>query len=117
MARRPRAVVCDDDRMARQVVAMVLADCGVDVVGEADNAAGVIELNAQLVPEFVILDTSLPGMSGLEAIPALRDANPKGRIVVCSAFDSGQSAIDAGADAAVDKAEMSELEATVKRLK
>jgi two-component system response regulator YesN len=115
--RRPRAVVCDDDGVVRQVVAHVLVDTGYEVVGEATNAVEVINLVDQLSPQVVVLDMALTGMSGNEAIPLLRESAPGSVIVVYSAFDDlRQHALLAGADHVVDKLDSPELVEVLRRV-
>lgn len=105
-----RALVCDDDPLTRQVVTDLLTDNGFDVLAELETAPPVIELARAIQPEVVVLDVSLMGMTGIEAIPAVRDAAPDCSIIVFSAFDSVRSeALAAGAAAVVDKTQPDEL--------
>lgn len=106
-----RALVCDDDPLTRQVVSDLLTDNGFDVLAELETAPPVIELARSIQPEVVVLDVSLMGMTGIEAIPAVREAAPDCSIIVFSAFDSVRSeALAAGAAAVVDKTQPDELQ-------
>lgn len=105
-----RALVCDDDPVAREVVGTVLRDVGYAVAAEAGNAAECIQLTEMLRPDAIVLDYALVGMTGLEALPALRAAAPDAVIVLLSAFDGALAqAVAAGADVAVDKADVPRL--------
>ncbi len=102
--RRPRAVVCDDDGVARRVVSHLLDDCGYEVVGDASNAVELIAFVEHLAPHLIVLDMALTGMSGVDAIPHVRAISAETLIVVYSAFDDlRQDALAAGADHVIDK--------------
>lgn len=67
-------------------------DDDVRVAGEAgDGRTGVAEI-AELQPDVVVLDLSMPDMDGLEAIPRIHEAAPKAKIVVFSGFEAERMA-------------------------
>jgi CheY-like chemotaxis protein len=111
------AVVCDDDPVIRNVVGTVLESYGFEVtaaVGLATDAVRVAELTS---PRVVVIDVALMGMSGIEAIPAIKRAAPDCDVVVYSAFDNvREEAMAAGATAVVDKADPQLLEVTLQSL-
>ena len=115
--RRARAVVCDDDGIARRVVTHLLADGGYEVVGEAATAVELLGLVDQLAPHVIVLDMALTGMSGMDALPLLRTSRPGAVIVVSSAFDDlREQAADAGADYVVDKLDALELAEVLRKV-
>lgn len=75
------------------------------VGGAADGRRG-LALAAELQPDLIVLDQSMPVLDGLEALPLLREACPGARIVLWS-NDPGirAQALALGADDVVDKAE------------
>jgi DNA-binding NarL/FixJ family response regulator len=85
--------ICDDVPELRKLMRLVLEEDGdVRVAGEAgDGRTGVAEI-AQLQPDVVVLDLSMPDMDGLEAIPAIHAAAPKAKIVVFSGFEADRMA-------------------------
>lgn len=108
VARPVRVVVADDEDDIRLLldVAFGLAD-GVAVVGQFPDAASAIAAAPRLRPDIIVLDLSMPGISGLDAIPHLRAAAPECRIVVYSASDRpdvARAALEAGATAYFAKA-------------
>lgn len=106
-----RALVCDDDPLTRRIVTDLLADNGFEVVAELETAPPVIDLARTVKPDVVVIDVSLMGMTGIEAIPAVREAAPDCSIVVFSAFDNVRhEATAAGAAAVVDKTQPDELQ-------
>jgi DNA-binding NarL/FixJ family response regulator len=80
-----RVLLVDDSEDVRMLIAAKLALTGrYEVIGEAGEGAAAVQLAQQLTPEVVLLDMSMPGLSGLETIPLLRAAVPDARVVVMS---------------------------------
>jgi DNA-binding NarL/FixJ family response regulator len=104
-----RVFLCDDVAEIRVLMRFTLEeDPRLEVVGEAADGetgvAGVVETRA----DIILLDLSMPGMDGLEAIARLREVAPSTGIVVLSGFSAGrlrEAAIDAGADRYLEKGE------------
>ena len=94
--------LCDDVPELRQLLRIILEeDPGLRVVGETGDAQIGIEEIAELQPHVVLLDLSMPGMDGLEALPLIRAAVPGVRVIVLSGFNQStlaERAIEAGAD-------------------
>ena len=101
-----RVFVCDDAPAFRDLLRMALeSDDGLTIVGEAEDGAEV-EAIADARPDVVLLDVSMPGLNGLEALPRVRELAPDSRIVVLSSFSAEEkeaAALAAGADRYVDK--------------
>lgn len=101
-AGRPvRVVVVDDEPEARLLLKYVLAGDGrFAVVGEAGDGAEALRVTAREQPDAVVLDLMMPGVSGLEALPRLKELAP---VVVVSAYDEREAATARGARAFLDK--------------
>lgn len=113
---RPAALVCDDDAIVRRIVSAVLERSGFHRVEQTHLAADAVEVAETLQPEVIVLDLTLDGESGLDAIPELRAVAPRSRIVVYSASAVDAPARRAGADAVLSKlgrATLSDLERVV----
>jgi CheY-like chemotaxis protein len=103
--------VCDDDPSIRHVVSGLLAAHGFEVVAEVELATDAVRVVELTKPEVIVLDVALMGMTGLEAIPAIRQSVPNAVVIVFSAFDNvRQEAIEAGADHVIDKTHASVLD-------
>jgi len=95
-----RILLVDDHPLTREALASLLAQHDFDIVGEASDGGEAIELAERLHPELVLLDLSMPGMGGLEALPKLRAAAPDCEVVVLTASGTEENllaAIRAGA--------------------
>ncbi len=91
-----RLVVVDDHEIARRGIRSVLAEePGIEVVGEVGSGEDAIDTVRELHPDVVLLDISLPGMSGIEAANSIRQISPQSRIIFVSQHDSPLLAKDA----------------------
>jgi CheY-like chemotaxis protein len=102
-----RIYICDDSPEYRMLLRMVLADAGATVVGEGCDGAECLAEAKASDPSLVLLDLNMPGVSGLEALPKLREQLPEEvKIVVLTtskAPETERSAMELGADAYVSK--------------
>jgi CheY-like chemotaxis protein len=82
----------------------------VTVVGTATGGAAALVQAGDLHPQVVVIDLAMPGMSGLEAIPRLRELQPNAGIVALTQMEPAEyreAALAAGADEFVTKALLS----------
>jgi len=95
-----RILIVDDHPLTREALASLLTQHGFDVVGQAPDGETAITLAAELRPQLVLLDLTMPGMDGLEALPLIRAAAPESEVVVLTASGTEENllgAIRAGA--------------------
>jgi DNA-binding NarL/FixJ family response regulator len=78
-------LIVDDHPLTRSALAALLGQNGFSVVGEASDGETAIQQARELSPDLVLLDLSMPGMNGLEALPRLREAAPTAEVVVLTA--------------------------------
>jgi DNA-binding NarL/FixJ family response regulator len=79
-----RVVIADDHPPYRASLARMLGENGIDVVAEASNGESAIRAVEETAPEVVVMDLSMPGLSGLEATRRLVDIAPSTRVLVLS---------------------------------
>ena len=80
-----RILLVDDHPLTRSALAGLLQQHGFDVIGEAADGESAIARAAELQPDLVLLDLSMPGLDGLSALPRLRQAAPECEVVVLTA--------------------------------
>ena len=81
-----RVLVVDDAAFMRMMVKDILSKNGYEVVGEAENGMKAVEKFAELRPDLVTMDITMPEMDGISAVKAIRKIDPKAKIVMCSAM-------------------------------
>ncbi|HZI73881.1 MAG TPA: response regulator transcription factor, partial [Gemmatimonadales bacterium] len=88
-------LVADDHMIVRSGIRHVLeGEADFSVVGEAASAAEALESVLQLGPDVVVLDISMPGMSGLEVTARLRSASPRTRVLILSMHDNAEYVLE-----------------------
>jgi two-component system response regulator LytT len=116
--RHLKAVVVDDEQLAREELCYLLDEVGgVEVVAQAGNGLDALEAIGRAGPDLVFLDVQMPGLTGFEVARRLLDREPPVTVVFVTAFD--QHAIEAFEVNAVDyllkPIEAGRLEAAVQR--
>ena len=98
-----RVAIVDDHPIVREGLVSILARRGgMDVVGEAGDGAGAVDLVLAARPDVTLIDLRMPGVGGVEAISRVRASWPEARFVVLTTFDTDEDvyrAIQAGARA------------------
>lgn len=85
-SRAVRVLLADDHQIFRAGLRKLLeSEPGFEVVGEADDGASALTLVQRLNPDFLLLDLSMPKMSGLETLSALSAAESKCHVVLLAA--------------------------------
>lgn len=101
-AAKIRVVVADDHQLVRSGLAQLLGTTpDIEIVGAATNGIEVIAKVAEVAPDVVLMDLSMPNMDGVEATGRLTAEYPKSRVLVLTSFSDQTrilSALEAGAD-------------------
>jgi two-component system nitrate/nitrite response regulator NarL len=78
-----RILVVDDHTLFRRGLTALLArDPLLSVIGDAADAGQAQRKAQELQPDLILLDNHLPGVNGVDALPALREAAPQARILM-----------------------------------
>jgi DNA-binding NarL/FixJ family response regulator len=103
MSAQPRIrVLCvDDHRIVREGLALIVNhQPDMEVVGSVSSGEEAVERFMKLRPDITLMDLQLDGMSGVEAIRAIRKQAPNARIVVLTMYQGDEDiyrALQAGA--------------------
>ena len=84
-------LICDDAAFMRMMIKDILTKNGYNIVGEAENGAKAVEKYAELKPDLVLMDITMPEIDGIEALKKIKAADANASIIMCSAM--GQQAM------------------------
>jgi DNA-binding NarL/FixJ family response regulator len=93
----PRVAIADDDVLLREGLAALLREGGYDVIGQAGDADGLIDLVRREQPDIAIVDIRMPPShmtEGLVAARTIREESPQVAILVLSAHIEVEHAMD-----------------------
>ena len=108
-----RILIVDDHPIVRQGLRSLLSNYpDMTLVGEADSAPAAVELARKTMPDVILLDIRMPGMSGVEAARILSRQHPTTKILMLTSFDDEEyvkGALQAGAIGYVLKSASDEM--------
>jgi len=85
--KRIRVILVDDHMVMRQGLAALLrAEPGIEVIGEASDGQSALDLTRGLRPDVVLMDLSMPGMDGIQVTQVLHKELPEIFIIGLSMF-------------------------------
>ena len=88
---RLRVLIVDDHELVRRgIAALLLSRNSVELCGEASNGEEAIQKAAELRPDLIILDVTMPVLNGLEAARRIREFLPCVPILMLSMHDGQQ---------------------------
>jgi NarL family two-component system response regulator LiaR len=110
-------LICDDSDALRLLLQVVVGlDPDLGVAGEARNGQEAIAEAARLQPDVILLDLSMPVLTGLDALPAIKAAAPNAHVIAftgLSASVAEAAVLRAGADSFLEKGALPETIAEV----
>jgi two-component system, NarL family, invasion response regulator UvrY len=83
-----RVMLVDDHAVVRMGFRMLLATAEMEVVAEAESGEEACRDYPRVQPDVVVMDISMPGMGGLEALRRLLAHSPEARVLALSAHDA-----------------------------
>jgi DNA-binding NarL/FixJ family response regulator len=100
-----RVILAEDDLLIRYALRQIVkAHC--EIVAEADDGQAAVVLAEELRPDFVLMDISMPRLSGLDATRLIKERLPEVRVLIMSNYSDAwhvDEAFRAGADGYVLK--------------
>ncbi len=83
-----RVLLADDHAVVREgLKALINAESGMEVVGEAANGQEAVALTAQLDPDVVVVDVSMPQLNGAQVTTRLREARPDRKVLALTVHE------------------------------
>jgi DNA-binding NarL/FixJ family response regulator len=102
MGGKQRIFIVEDHTLLRAGLRALLSqDPDLEIVGEADNGRDAIRAIGVLAPHLVLMDLSMPGMNGIEAMMDIKRRNPDTRVLVLTIHKTDEyihESLRAGAD-------------------
>jgi len=101
MEKKIKIVIADDHTVFREgLVGLLTEESDIEVVGQACDGIGAVEMTQQLSPDVTILDVSMPNLNGIEATKKIKEVSPSTAVLVVSAYGYDSyifGAVEAGA--------------------
>lgn len=102
MNEKRRVLIVEDHTLLRVGLRALLAqDPDIEIVGEAGNGRDAIRLVTSLSPHLVLMDLTMPGTNGIEAIAEIKRRSPQARVLVLTLHRADEyihESLKAGAD-------------------
>jgi len=91
-----RVLLADDQALVRAGFAALLdAQDGIEVVGQAADGAVAVQLVRELIPDVVLMDIRMPGLDGIESTRRLTAMGLDGHVVILTTYDLDEYVFDA----------------------
>ena len=90
-----RILVADDHSLFRDGLVSLLEAAGHEIVGQVGDGEAAIEAAARLRPDLVLLDVSMPGLDGLQALRRIKAEHPEVQVVMLTVSDDETTLFEA----------------------
>jgi len=86
-------LLADDHAAVRRFIKILLrGEVDFSVVGEAANGVDAVKLVAELKPDILVTNLTMPGLDGIEVTRRVRESSPPTMVIVLSMWDPGRYA-------------------------
>jgi DNA-binding NarL/FixJ family response regulator len=83
----PRVVIVEDSDRERSLLREVLEQEGLEIVGDAGDGDGAVEVADEMKPDVVLMDLRMPGMGGFEATRRIKERQPAIQVIILTAYE------------------------------
>lgn len=90
-----RILVADDHALFRDGIVSLLEAAGFEVIGQVGDGQAAVEAAQRLRPDLVLLDITMPKMSGLEALRRIKEVLPETQAVMLTVSDDDDDLVEA----------------------
>ena len=95
MAKKIKVLIADDHRVVREGLSAILETKEeIHIVGEAGDGGEAVEKARQLLPDVIVMDVSMPGMTGVEATRIIKREMPHIGIIALTMYEDHQYIFD-----------------------
>ena len=88
-------LVADDAAFMRKMIRMTLSEVGLDNIVEAKDGDEAVALFNEKKPDLVLLDITMAGKNGLEALTEIMEADAEAKVIMCTAIGQQQTVMEA----------------------
>jgi DNA-binding NarL/FixJ family response regulator len=90
-----RLILADDHKLLLEALRRILCTSGFEIVAEVEDGRSLVDAAAELKPDLIVTDFTMPLLNGLEASRQILRRDPKSKILMLSMHQSTSIAIDA----------------------
>jgi DNA-binding NarL/FixJ family response regulator len=95
VTQRHTVLLADDHTIVTDGVSRILQEAGFEVVGAVRNGQRLIDAAVRLLPDIIITDLSMPGLSGLDVLARLKTERLDSKVIVLTMHHNATLAADA----------------------
>ena len=88
MSRKIKVLIVDDEVLVRIGIIHAFAweENGFEIVGEAADGEGCLQMARKCKPDLIVLDINMPGMNGLQVLQRLKDEDYPGKVIMLTCY-------------------------------
>jgi len=90
-----KILIVDDSRTSRKILREIFTDAGHEIAGEAENGQEGVDKYAELKPDIVTLDITMPVLDGLAALQEIKKIDPDAKVVMVTAVGKQAKVVEA----------------------
>ncbi|MCR5633743.1 MAG: response regulator [Lachnospiraceae bacterium] len=90
-----KILIVDDAAFMRMMIKDILSKNGYEVIGEAENGAVAVNKYAEVKPDLVLMDITMPEKDGIQALKEIRANDGNAKVIMCSAMGQQAMVIEA----------------------
>ena len=90
-----KILIVDDAAFMRMMIKDILTKNGYEVAAEAENGQKAVEKYAEVRPNLVLMDITMPEMDGIQALKKIKELDSSANVIMCSAMGQQAMVIEA----------------------
>ncbi len=90
-----KILIVDDAAFMRMMIKDILTKNGYEVAGEAENGAIAVSKYAEIKPDLVLMDITMPEKDGIQALKEIKGSDANAKVIMCSAMGQQAMVIEA----------------------